>query len=110
MAQALLILLMVSQGTAVDVWTGGDDELTQRFAHALRAATHHIPPSDNDRQIRALVEQIEPLRSRRLRVVVSFERNGRHIGTSRCTAREDDLSLCVARASAAAKRLLVKIR
>ena len=110
MAFALLILLASVQGSTVEVWTGGDDGLTQRFADLFRTATHHIERSDRRHQIRAVVEQITPKRNGDVRVVVRSDRDGRHIGTSRCAASENDLARCAARAGAAAEHLVANVR
>jgi hypothetical protein len=110
MVFALLILLASVQDPAVEVWSGGDDGLTQRFAVLFRAATHDIKRSDRRHLIRAIVEQIMPKRNGDVRVAVSFDRDGRHVGTSRCVARENDLARCAARAGALAKHLVAHVR
>ena len=110
MVYALLILLAVVQNSAVEVWTGGDDGLTQRFADLFRTAADHIQMMDDHHRIRAVVEQIEPKRDGKVRIVVNFERDGKHIGASRCTTSEDNLAGCVARAGAAAESFAANVR
>lgn len=109
MGYALLILLAMLHSSAVEVWTGGDDGLTQRFAELFRAATASIPMTDERHQIQAIVEQIVPKRGGKIRTVVRFERNKKQIGASRCNTRKENFAVCVARASAAARRLAANV-
>lgn len=97
MAYALLILLAVVHSSTVEVWTGGDDGLTQRFAYLFRTEADRIQVRDDRHRIRAVVEPIVPKQGGKVRVVVNFERDGKHIGASRCTTSEDNLAGCVAR-------------
>ncbi|WP_294200268.1 hypothetical protein [uncultured Sphingomonas sp.] len=110
MAYALIILLALVQSSAVEVWTGGDDGLTQRFANLFRTEADHIQVNEGRRRIRAVVEQIVPKRGGKVRIVINFERDGKHIGASRCTTSEDNLAGCIARAGAAAERFAANVR
>ncbi|WP_143559552.1 hypothetical protein [Sphingomonas dokdonensis] len=110
MNYALIILLATLQSSAVEVWTGGDDGLTQRFASLFRTTTQQIQTNDRSHRIRAVVEQITPRRRGKVHVVVTFHREGERIGIIRCTAIEDNLARCAARASAAAERLIANVQ
>ncbi|WP_198354111.1 hypothetical protein [Sphingomonas sp. MA1305] len=104
------MLLAMEQGSAVEVWTGGDDGLTQRFAVLFQAEAADIQITDVHHRIQAVIEQIVSKGSGKVRIVVNFERDGKHIGASRCTTTEDNLAGCVVRAGAAAERLTANVR
>lgn len=65
--------------------------------------------TDERHQIQAIVEQIVSERGGKIRTIVRFERNKKQIGASRCTTRAENLAVCVARASAAARRLAANV-
>lgn len=89
---------------AVEVWTGGDDGLTQRYADKVRqavAAVHTPNP------FRLTVEQIVPGKMGRLTSVISFSRDGQVIGKQRCKMvdSDDGLAACAARVAAMARAI-----
>lgn len=99
-------MLVVALVASIQVWTEGDDGLTLRFAEALRV---HIAPWSLA-GIRATVAQLEPLRSGRFRAVVSYTRDGRSIGSTRCEIRETIFARCIDRIAARLRGLAANVR
>ncbi|WP_206677349.1 hypothetical protein [Caulobacter sp. SSI4214] len=99
----ILELLLVSSITtsAVEVWTGGDDGLTQRFAGDFRSAVQDV----TGRPMKALVDQIKPAAGGRWLTTVVFSRDGQEIYTAKCVKVEREISQCVREAAKASERL-----
>jgi hypothetical protein len=88
--------------SAVEVWTAGDDGLTQRFADEFRAAT----ASFTGQPLRATVAQVTSASGDKRLYLVTFNRNGKDVSVAKCIGGEDEASRCVKRAAEAARRLL----
>jgi hypothetical protein len=106
----LVALVAVAQPSAVEVWTGGDDGLTQRFANAVRAATAKQQVTTPFKPIRALVEQVIPISEMQYSFIVTFSYKGRAIGITRCIGNESDIPRCATRAADSARAYLAKSR
>lgn len=106
MTWAPLLLLTVVHTSSIEVWASGDDGQTQTFADQLRAAAASVSPEVGVAPLRATMAQAQPARSETVVFAVSFSRDGKEVGVSRCVATERDPSPCVSRAMAVALRLL----
>jgi hypothetical protein len=87
--------------SAIEVWTAGEDGLTQRFAENFRTATREI----TGQPLKATVAQITPAPGGKWLTVVTFSREGKEIYAAKCTRGELKLSQCAVEAASAAKRL-----
>ncbi|PZR33106.1 hypothetical protein [Caulobacter segnis] len=87
--------------SAIEVWTAGDDGLTQRFAENFRTATREI----HGRPLNATVAQITPAPGGGWLTVVTFSREGEKLYTAKCARDEAEIQQCVLEAASAAKRL-----
>ncbi len=92
--------------SAVEVWTAGDDGLTQRFAENFRTATREI----TGQPLKATVAQITPAPGGKWLTVVAFSREGKEVYAAKCTRDEVELQQCAMEAASVAKRLTRQVR
>ena len=72
------------QASGIEVWTAGDDGMTQRFADAYRAKIADMCSDDRCRGIKATVHQARPLHGNEVEFAVEFGLEG--IGSTRRNA------------------------
>ena len=94
------------QASGIEVWTAGDDGMTQRFADAYRAKIADMCSDDRCRGIKATVHQARPLHGNEVEFAVEFGLEGHRLRTSKCIATERDIQACAVKAAEATQRHL----
>jgi len=110
MSMTFFVIAAVAQATGIEVWTAGDDGLTQRFADAYRAKIASMCLDDRCRSIKVTVQQARPLRREKAEFAVTFSLRGDQVGTAKCVAAERDIEACAVKAAQATRRYLSAVR
>lgn len=110
MSMTLLAIAAAVQAARVEVWTAGDDGLTQRFADAYRARVASICLDDRCGSIKATVQQARPLPQGKAEFAITFSLKGDQVGTVKCVAAERDINACAVKAAQATRRYLSPVR